>query len=150
MLKRTMTEQQIQSKKIKQLEALGYYVIKLIKTNKNGIPDIIAIPKHSRSLFVEVKTETGKISPLQEYRINELKEHGIKVEVYRGTSMDQNKINETNRAERIFFNIDECQDMLTNIYENLVDRDFDSAKKDAIKLIEELKIIIKSISEDDF
>ena len=32
-----MTEQQIQSKKIKELEALGYYVLKLIKTNKNGI-----------------------------------------------------------------------------------------------------------------
>jgi hypothetical protein len=40
--------------------------------------------------------------------------------------------------------------MLTDIYENLVDRDFDSARKDATKLIEELKIIIKSISEDDF
>jgi hypothetical protein len=97
-----------------------------------------------------VKTETGKVSPLQEYRINELKEHGIKVEVYRGTPMDQNKRNETNRAERIFFNMDECQEMLTDIYENLVDRDFDSARKDATKLIEELKIIIKSISEDDF
>jgi methionyl-tRNA synthetase len=64
--------------------------------------------------------------------------------------MGQNKRNETNRAERIFFNMDECQEMLTNIYENLVDRDFDSARKDATKLIEELKIIIKSISEDDF
>ena len=40
-----MTEQQIQSKRIKQLEDDGYYVVKLIKTNKNGIPDLIAIPK---------------------------------------------------------------------------------------------------------
>ena len=38
-----MTEQQIQTKKIKQLEELGYYVIKLIKTNKNGIPDLVAL-----------------------------------------------------------------------------------------------------------
>ena len=29
-----MTEQQIQTKRIKELEAEGYYVIKLIKTNK--------------------------------------------------------------------------------------------------------------------
>jgi hypothetical protein len=36
-----MTEQQIQSKKIKELEERGYYVIKLTKTNKNGIPDLI-------------------------------------------------------------------------------------------------------------
>ena len=40
-----MTEQQIQSKKIKELEAEGYYVIKLIKTNKNGIPDVLALHK---------------------------------------------------------------------------------------------------------
>jgi len=32
-----MTEQQIQSKLMKDLEDQGYYVIKLIKTNKNGI-----------------------------------------------------------------------------------------------------------------
>ena len=42
-----MTEQQIQSKRIKQLEAEGYYVLKLVKTNKNGIPDILAIPPDS-------------------------------------------------------------------------------------------------------
>ena len=40
-----MTEQQIQTKLIKELEDKGYYVIKLVKTNKNGIPDLIAIPK---------------------------------------------------------------------------------------------------------
>ena len=33
-----MREQAIQSKLIKRLESEGYYVIKLIKTNKNGIP----------------------------------------------------------------------------------------------------------------
>ena len=42
-----MTEQQIQSRRIKELEAKGYYVIKLVKTNKNGIPDLIAIPPNS-------------------------------------------------------------------------------------------------------
>jgi len=51
-----MTEQQIQTKRIKQLEEEGYYVIKLVRTNKNGIPDIIAIPPKTDVLFVEVKT----------------------------------------------------------------------------------------------
>lgn len=78
-----MTEQQIQSKKIKELEAQGYYVIKLMKTNKNGIPDLIAIPRDCNVLFVEVKTATGKVSPLQEFRINELKSHGIKTEIHK-------------------------------------------------------------------
>ena len=80
----TMKEQQIQAKKIKELEVDGYYVIKLINTNKNGIPDLIAIPPNSDVLFVEVKKPDGKLSKLQEYRLKELKKHGVKVEVYKG------------------------------------------------------------------
>ena len=79
-----MTEQKIQLKKIKELEALGYYVIKLKLTNKNGIPDLIAIPKNSDVEFIEVKKPKGKLSKLQEYRIQELEKHGVKVEVYKG------------------------------------------------------------------
>jgi Holliday junction resolvase len=79
-----MTEQQIQSKRIKELEEQGYYVIKLVRTNKNGIPDIIAIPPNTEVLFSEVKTPNGKVSKLQEYRIKELEKHGCRTEVYKG------------------------------------------------------------------
>lgn len=79
-----MTEQQIQSKRIKELEAQGYYVIKLIRTNKNGIPDLLAIPPDSGVLFSEVKRPGKKPSKLQEYRMKELNNHGIKTEVYKG------------------------------------------------------------------
>jgi Holliday junction resolvase len=78
-----MTEQQIQSKKIKELEAQGYYVIKLMKTNKNGIPDLIAIPRNSDVLFIEVKAGKNKTSKLQDFRIKELNEHGITTEIFR-------------------------------------------------------------------
>ena len=80
-----MTEQQIQSKRIKELESQGYYVIKLVKTNKNGIPDIIAIPPNSDVLFSEIKRPNGKVSALQEYRLKELKRYGFRVEVYKGS-----------------------------------------------------------------
>jgi len=78
-----MREQQIQTKKIKELEKEGYYVIKLINTNKNGIPDLLAIPKNSDVLFVEVKGPNGKVSKLQEFRMKELEQHGIKSEIYK-------------------------------------------------------------------
>jgi len=78
-----MTEQQIQTKKIKELEAQGYYVIKLIRTNKNGIPDLLAIPKDADVLFVEVKAANGKVSKLQEFRMRELNDHGIKTEIHK-------------------------------------------------------------------
>lgn len=79
-----MSEQKIQTKKIKELEAQGYYVIKLINTNKNGIPDLIAIPPNSDVLFVEVKDKGGKLTKLQEFRHKELGEHGVRVEVFKG------------------------------------------------------------------
>jgi Holliday junction resolvase-like predicted endonuclease len=78
-----MKEQQIQAKKIKELEAQGYYVIKLINTNKNGIPDLIAIPPNSDVKFIEVKTKKGVLSELQKFRKKELEQHGIYVEIHK-------------------------------------------------------------------
>lgn len=59
-------------------------MLKLMQTNKNGIPDVIAIPPNSGVLFSEIKTPKGRLSKLQEYRLKELKEHGLRTEVYRG------------------------------------------------------------------
>jgi Holliday junction resolvase len=71
-----MTEQQYQKKISDKLEKEGYYVIKLIKTNKNGIPDLIAI-KENNTIFVEVKTEKGVLSELQKFRLTELTNKGF-------------------------------------------------------------------------
>ena len=79
-----MTEQQIQNKRIKELEAEGYYVIKLKLTNKNGIPDLLALPRGCDVLFSEIKKPKGVLSELQKYRLKELEKHGCKTEVYRG------------------------------------------------------------------
>lgn len=72
-----MLESVYQKKVIAKYEKAGYYVIKLAKTNKNGIPDLICI-KPSEVLFVEVKNERGKLSELQKYRIKELELYGFK------------------------------------------------------------------------
>ena len=69
---------------LKELEEKGYYVLKLVKTNKNGIPDVLAIPPGAAVIFSEIKTKTGKLSKLQEYRLKELSTFGFKTEVYRG------------------------------------------------------------------
>lgn len=78
-----MTERQIQKKIIDRYEALGWYVIKLIKTNKNGIPDLICLKENEKPLFIEVKTEKGVLSKLQEYRIKELTEKSFDVKILR-------------------------------------------------------------------
>ena len=71
-----MKEQQYQKKISDKLEKEGYYVIKLIKTNKNGIPDLIAI-KENNTIFVEVKSEKGVLSELQKFRLTELTAKGF-------------------------------------------------------------------------
>lgn len=72
-----MTEQQIQKKIIDKYTAEGWYVIKLIKTNKNGIPDLLCLKSNEVPLFIEVKTYKGKTSPLQDFRIKELTDFGF-------------------------------------------------------------------------
>jgi len=76
-----MTEQQIQTKIKKKLQAQGYFVTKLIKTSTNGIPDLLAI-KDGKATFIEVKRENGILSPLQELRLSELKKYGCIVYVW--------------------------------------------------------------------
>jgi len=61
------------------------------------------------------------------------------------------KLNGENaRAERIAFRINEHHLLLANIYETLVDRDFIPAEKDIRNLIIDLRLILKSLEDDDF
>lgn len=64
--------------------------------------------------------------------------------------MDKNLNGENARAERISFRINEHHILLANIYENLVDREFVPAEKDIRNLIIDLRLILKSMEEDDF
>ena len=78
-----MTEQQYQKKIIDNYESEGWFVLKLIKTNKNGIPDLLCLKSGEKPLFIEVKAEKGIVSALQEYRIKELTDLGFNAVVCR-------------------------------------------------------------------
>jgi hypothetical protein len=79
-------ESKIQAKIIKYYESLGYYVIKLIKTNKNGIPDLLCL-KDGNGFFIEVKSEKGIVSPLQKYRHEELIKYGFETIIQRDNNL---------------------------------------------------------------
>lgn len=64
-----------QDKVIKYFEQKGYLVLKLIRANKNGFADLIAI-KDGKTTFIEVKEKNDRISKLQIYRGNETKKYG--------------------------------------------------------------------------
>ena len=64
--------------------------------------------------------------------------------------MTENLNGENARAERIAFRINEHHLLLANIYETIVDRDFVPAERDIRNLIIDLRLILKSLEDDDF
>ena len=67
-----------QTKIIKEYEKQGYYVINLIKTNKNGIADLLCLKDGEPPLFIESKDANDTIKPLQLFRQKELINLGFK------------------------------------------------------------------------
>ena len=80
-------EKNIQTKIKKKLELEGWFVIKLITTSCNGIPDLLCL-RDGLTMFVEVKREKGKLSELQKVRIKDLKEKGFEVKVWTDYNTD--------------------------------------------------------------
>lgn len=75
-----MSEAKIQAAIITNLEKAGWYVIKLIQTNKNGVPDLLAI-KGGKSVFIEVKAPGRKPTAMQLYRHLQLSCAGVMIHV---------------------------------------------------------------------
>jgi hypothetical protein len=48
-------------------------------------------------VFIEVKAINGKLSKLQEYRLKELQNHGVKVEVYKEPKTEEDARPKRNR-----------------------------------------------------
>ena len=65
-----------QTKTIKKLKSKGWTVLKTIRLNESGYPDIIAMLK-GVTIWVEVKEVNDTLKPLQAFRIKELKKNGF-------------------------------------------------------------------------
>ena len=76
-----ISEQKIQTKIINQLTKEGWLCVKLIKTNKNGIPDLMCL-KDGITMFIEVKKPNGKLSELQKIRIKQLQDLGFNCKIW--------------------------------------------------------------------
>ena len=72
-----MLESVIQSKIINEAKKNGYLVLKVVKCNINGYPDITLF-KDNLTIFVEVKSEKGVQSEIQKYVQKQLEKQGFK------------------------------------------------------------------------
>ena len=74
-----ITEKELQTKIISDLDKRGWIVVKTIVLSKSGFPDIFAF-KNSRAIFFEVKAKNGVRGKLQQYRISQLQAEGFTAE----------------------------------------------------------------------
>lgn len=65
-----------QSKIIRLLHENGYHVVKIIRLNKTGYPDILAMKINCPDVWIECKEKNDTLKPLQKKRIDELNEIG--------------------------------------------------------------------------
>ena len=65
----------------KRLREAGCLVYKFVSPGNDGVPDRIVVTPGGRVIFVELKTERGKLEPIQKFQIGRLKEHEQDVSV---------------------------------------------------------------------
>ena len=65
-----------QSKIIKEYQEKGYLVLKLIRLNESGYPDLLCL-KDGKAIFIESKEANDTLKPLQKHRIQQLKDLGF-------------------------------------------------------------------------
>lgn len=79
-----MREREIEKWIRLRIESMGGKFMKLVSPGNNGMPDRIAVMPGGLAYFVELKTDDGRLSPIQAWQIEQLKKRDARVFVVRG------------------------------------------------------------------
>ncbi len=79
-----MLEKTIERHLVNGIKRLGGLCYKFTSPGTLGVPDRIIITAHGRVIFAELKTDTGRLSRLQEYVINQMLQRHVDVRVLYG------------------------------------------------------------------
>lgn len=79
-----MLEKEVEKKLVSGIRKMGGRAYKWVSPGANGVPDRIVILPHGRIIFVELKTETGRVSKLQKMQHVILARLGCDVRVLYG------------------------------------------------------------------
>ncbi len=79
-----MLEKTIERKFAAALRARGAMAWKFVSPGRQGVPDRIVLMPGGKVAFVELKTETGKLSPMQRATIERMRALGHDVRVVYG------------------------------------------------------------------
>lgn len=79
-----MLEKQIERLLVDNIKKLGGMCFKFVSTSCAGSPDRLVLLPNSNIVFVELKTEKGRLSSIQKHTIDEMKKRGADVRVLYG------------------------------------------------------------------
>lgn len=79
-----MRESEIEKILVREVKKLGGKAYKWVSPGNDGVPDRIVVFPNRMPVFVELKTDTGKLSALQKVQCKKLLDLGQKVEIVYG------------------------------------------------------------------
>lgn len=79
-----MREAEIEARLVRGVKEAGGLCYKFVSPGNPGVPDRLILLPGGRILFVELKTPGGKLSNIQSWRIQEMRERDADVRVWKG------------------------------------------------------------------
>ena len=79
-----MLEKTVERHLVNGIKKLGGICYKFVSPGTTGVPDRIVIMPRGRIIFVELKTDTGRLSKIQEYVIAQMRQRQADVRVLYG------------------------------------------------------------------
>ena len=79
-----MKESAIEARLVRMVRELGGLCFKFVSPGNPGVPDRLIILPGGRVVFVELKTEVGRLANIQKWQLDEMRKRGADVRVLRG------------------------------------------------------------------
>lgn len=79
-----MRESSIEARLVKLVRARGGLCFKFVSPGNPGVPDRIVITPEGRTVYVELKTEAGRLSAIQKWQHEEMRKRGAEVRTLKG------------------------------------------------------------------
>ena len=81
-----MRERDLEALLVKEIRKRDGLAFKWVSPSRAGVPDRIVILPHDTVIFVELKTDGGKVSALQQITLDEIRARGVMAAVVVGES----------------------------------------------------------------
>ena len=97
---RKVRESSVEKYLVRRCEERGWQCLKFLSTNCIGMPDRLIVLPGGRVAWVELKTDGGKLSEIQRYRIGQLRIQGHAVHVVWSKEQADEVMAELERPQR--------------------------------------------------